>query len=875
MAGKKIQKFLGIAPKVSDELLPAMAAQNAVNLKLYSGDLIPYHAPLNIGNVGRSGEIKTVYPLIDSSDSSNKWLSWTTDVDVAIASSTNDDEQRIYYTGDGVPKVTNYEIAVTGSGPYPVAAYDLGLPLPTTTPTTTAASISAVTIASVNRNSEGITTVKTDGNHSLDSGDYVTITGFTSVEGEYSSSDSADTITFTPDEAVIADVGSEVYVAIESGPAVSGYFVVSSTTATTFTVDSPGVSSGSGNASVNARGYNVVSAPIIKIDADEFEVYTSGITADSSGLTLAEFETAFSGGTSDIIQVKLAGTEIARSYVYTWMTPWGEESIPSEASDDVYVVEGQNVTVSGLPTAAPSGDNFISGFRLYRSVTSTTGSTYFLLRTVWFPITSTFAERTSNTVTITFGSHHNLAVDDLFKISGVAFGGTPDATFDVTDGVVLSVTDDYTFTYTAAGSDKVSTATTAGTMYFDTAEYDSGDSTYYEASSFVDNYNVDNLTIALDSEYADAPDDDMTGLKSVQNNMLAGFFGNVLCISDPDRPWSWPIKYRLTFPYDIVAIEPMGGAIVVMTEKYPFIVQGDRPSNMAYSRADVIMPCVSKRGVANIGYGVLYPSHAGLAIYSPQTGADVVTKLLHHWDTWDAALDPSTIVAEFFDGMYFASHTGGSFIYERDDQTGGNLTTTPYKFYAAHYDALNNLFYYIADLNGQLTQWDDPDGLLLSAEWKSKAFVSTEYSSIGAMRVVADYEDITDENTAIVAFNLAVPTTNAAWWALMAQLGTVNGAVDYTDPDTATYTPVYSGLNSFPINGDPVSVYELSTIGVSLVTVKVWANKTLQHTVIVQSSDIFRLPSGYKADTFEVSVSGAVRIRAIHMAETPAGLRSV
>jgi hypothetical protein len=48
--------------------------------------------------------------------------------------------------------------------------------------------------------------------------------------------------------------------------------------------------------------------------------------------------------------------------------------------------------------------------------------------------------------------------------------------------------------------------------------------------------------------------------------------------------------------------------------------------------------------------------------------------------------------------------------------------------------------------------------------------------------------------------------------------------------------------------------------------------------VVTQSLDsrrVFRLPSGYKSDTFEVGVSGSVRLRAIRIAETPTGLRDI
>jgi len=58
------------------------------------------------------------------------------------------------------------------------------------------------------------------------------------------------------------------------------------------------------------------------------------------------------------------------------------------------------------------------------------------------------------------------------------------------------------------------------------------------------------------------------------------------------------------------------------------------------------------------------------------------------------------------------------------------------------------------------------------------------------------------------------------------------------------------------------------------ITFKLWANKELVLTTIVSDSDIFRLPNGYLTDTFEVEVSGNLRVRAIHLAETPTGLRN-
>ncbi|WP_445772143.1 hypothetical protein, partial [Rheinheimera sp.] len=94
MAAVKIVKFLGEAPKISSELLPDAAAQIAFNVKLYSGDLIPYRLPYLSGHVDRVGTIKTLHALREPGTGTLKFLTWATDVDIITASASDDGEQR-------------------------------------------------------------------------------------------------------------------------------------------------------------------------------------------------------------------------------------------------------------------------------------------------------------------------------------------------------------------------------------------------------------------------------------------------------------------------------------------------------------------------------------------------------------------------------------------------------------------------------------------------------------------------------------------------------------------------------------------------------------------------------------------------------------
>jgi len=875
MASTKLTKFLGTAPKSSPELVQDSVAQSAVNTKLYSGDLIPYRNPADIENVKRTGEIQTIYPMRDPSDPTvNKWLSWLTDVDVAVTTTINDEEQRIYYTGDGAPKVTNYDLAIQGNGPYPVSSYDLGLPLPTAVPSASASSFSNKTTSTIARDSGNLATIVTTAAHGLRTGNYVSISGFTDLTGTASASLNDPTVTVTITGHKLA-VGGIVNLQFDSNDIVDGSYKITSVATNTFTVEigTAGAAVTNTPTRLDMSSYNVSSVPVTVEDDTTFTIFSSG------------FEQAtYSSGDGT---VSLSGTEVARTYVYTWVTPWGEESVPSEPSELINVREGQTVTVSNLPNSKPAGNNFISGIRLYRTVTSTSGTSYLRLKTIWFPLTAVEASRTSNVATLKVSGHHNLLVGDKIKISGIAFGGVADTSFDVTDstsGSVTEIVDDETFKYTSVGSDKATTATTAGTLYWDVSEVDSDDSRYYESTTFTDDYPLSLLTDQLDTLDADAPDADMIGLTVAQNNILVGFVGNELCFSEPDRPWAWPIRYRLVFDSQIKGIATSSGNIVVLTDKYPYVVYGSTPANMTANRIDTIMPCVSKRGIVSMDFGIAYPTYGGLALYSP-SGTTVITKYIHDWDTWTDAYDPTTIIGTYYQGKYFGSHSAGSFIFEYDEKVGGYFVTTPIRYYSAYYDTEYDRLYYITNTNGLLREWDADGQPFLPMEWKSKVFVSADYKNLGAARIVGDYEDISEEADAIIAYNAGVPAYNLSIWLtdptnpastpLVAQLGTLNGPVDYVDPETSAQINVYGTLNSLTLNGDSLTRDLLSTDNIGFVGFKLWANKKLILDATINDSEIFRLPRGYKSDTFEVAVSGTIRIRAIHFGETPYGLRAV
>lgn len=134
------EPFKGIAPAVAPTRLPASAATVAVNCKFGSGSLEPWNAlSATIATPSKVGTKLSIFLYEDT-----HWFHWLTDVDVVRSPLGDDSFRRVYFTGDGVPKMTTNDIATAGGGTgYPNNAYTLGLPAPANAPVATPEEYSA------------------------------------------------------------------------------------------------------------------------------------------------------------------------------------------------------------------------------------------------------------------------------------------------------------------------------------------------------------------------------------------------------------------------------------------------------------------------------------------------------------------------------------------------------------------------------------------------------------------------------------------------------------------------------------------------------------------------------------------------------------
>lgn len=875
MAGLKLQKFTGKAPRIAPELLPDTAAQTATNVKLYSGDLLPYPKPVVIGNHGLVGiEPKTLYALRNPEGGTPTWLAWSSDVDITTpAGSESTDEQRFYYTGDGVPKVSTYDLATSAPASGPADYYELGLPLPelqavaTDTPFDTRAvstfardaagvvtltaggdlqAISAITQAdpaAVTCAEHGFTTgdgviisgvegmselngnryivtvtggdtftldatdstaynayvsggsaASTAGEHGLKDGAFVTVTGFASREGTYSQTD--NTITVTLDGHGLS-TGAQVFLRVISGTAATNNYTVSATPDfNTFEVRSTVALTTSGDIELDLRSFNATSVEITAVNA-------TTLTYFSPGFQIAQTET------SDA-KFDLAGATQARTYVYTWYTPWEEESIGSDPSGAVYVKEGQLVTISNLPSAPPDGKNFVRGIRLYRTVSTTSDSGFLRVATLWFPVPVLAVDGQA----VTTSEPHNLSVGQRFKISG-----------GVTDAEVEEIEDPYTFTFTGG----TGSGGSGGVLYHDIAEDPDDEPARYWADpsyDLVDDYSLAGLGNVLDTDDYDAPPEGLRGLSLFNNNIMVGFVGNEVFFSEPGKYHAWPDTYKKSIPHTIVGVAALSGNLLVLTESYPYILSGNDPAILSLARIDANYPCLNKSSISTMNYGLVYATHDGLVVYSATAGPQLMTRELYSSDAWNEDLDPDTVVAAAsYKDTYLAWHAAGGLSFERSGQAGTFVDlVADNQPTAIWYDSLTNKLYYTTGTAGDIYEWDNPAQRNQSFTWRSKVFQLDSPLNLGAAQVIAAYE-----------------TPSTVWGETSTKWG-----------ETAARWDTSGG-----------------------VTFRLYTEGTLVMEHVLASDDMFRLPVGYKSDTFEVEIEASVRVKTVRLAETPLGLRKV
>ena len=228
--------------------------------------------------------------------------------------------------------------------------------------------------------------------------------------------------------------------------------------------------------------------------------------------------------------------------------------------------------------------------------------------------------------------------------------------------------------------------------------------------TFTDTVLSESLGRALESTEWDAPNPEMQGLTTLPNGILVGFFKNTLAFSVPYLPHAWPVSYQLAFSDPIVAIAAVSNGLIVTTTGQPWLVTGYSPESMGQMKMDVNQPCLSKRSMVDMGGYAVYAGYDGL-VAAGGSEAQVITSQILTREQWQA-LNPATLHAYRYDGMYLGFYDGGSFAFT----PGSGIEFYDTEASAGYYDVAEDVLYLVQGSN--VTQWDK--GAPLTYTWRSR-----------------------------------------------------------------------------------------------------------------------------------------------------------
>ncbi|GLQ72915.1 hypothetical protein EKN09_17735 [Vibrio penaeicida] len=244
----------------------------------------------------------------------------------------------------------------------------------------------------------------------------------------------------------------------------------------------------------------------------------------------------------------------------------------------------------------------------------------------------------------------------------------------------------------------------------------------------------------LETDTFALPDANLSGLCLMANGICAGFAGNEVMFSEAYLPYAWPTNYRLTTQNDIVAMSPVGTSLVVGTTGQPYVFSGVTPSAMTATKLNIHQACVSADSMVVLRGTVVYASPDGLVSVSSE-GGELLSEAVIDRQTWQA-LSPDTIRAVSIEGQYFATHQGGSFLF---DPVSQSLTRVSERWDAAYYHGVTDQLYLAS--GHQIRRWRSAE-TLQSYTWRSKPFVL----SSGALMSCAQIDSPAPERLSVTFY---------------------------------------------------------------------------------------------------------------------------
>lgn len=230
------------------------------------------------------------------------------------------------------------------------------------------------------------------------------------------------------------------------------------------------------------------------------------------------------------------------------------------------------------------------------------------------------------------------------------------------------------------------------------------------------------------------PPDEMIGLISCANGVMAGFKGKDYYLCEPFLPHAWP--YRFTVNEPIVGLVSIRGGLVVATTGQPVIVSFTNPAAAAQIEIESPRACVSKRSMVDMGDYAMFATAEGIVAVDGSGRAPLVTQNVIDQYEWQK-LNPSTMHAYRLENWYVCFYQGQA------GNKGFAITANgegfiELDFYAtAGYTDKNTAALYLV-INNNIVKWDDDAANLLTYTWRSGTVLLPKPKNMAAARIDAE-----------------------------------------------------------------------------------------------------------------------------------------
>lgn len=327
------------------------------------------------------------------------------------------------------------------------------------------------------------------------------------------------------------------------------------------------------------------------------------------------------------------------------------------------------------------------------------------------------------------------------------------------------------------------------------------------------------------------PLDGLDGLTQMPGGMLVGFTGNTVHFCEPDRPHAWPASYDLSLQYEIVGLGVWQGSLVVMTKGFPSTGQGTTPASFVFTPVNVPEPCVSRGSIITDLLGVYYASQNGLVMLN-YYGMQNQTQATITKNIWQTTFDCADIIACRHRNQYLAvTRNGMGFLLDYTEPRMGVVRlNTGLAMQSLWADPYSGDAYFIS--NKIVYLWDSPFSGHLIYRWLSKEFYGTKPISLAACQVELD--PFVEQDLGPLPYNNNLP--------------------GFQDPGLQ----LPPGVNAvFNLYAGPDRLHKVFSYN------------------LTKTREIFRLPAGFLAFSWQVEVIARVGVRGIEIATSMHELKTV